>query len=417
MRLIVGVFLLMSSAMTIGAEVSSVRTWASPESTRIVFDVNGPVRYKLFQIANPQRIVLDVFNAHAASSLKLPSEPKGLLARIRLAQKGGDQLRMVFDLTKVVQVKNFILPPNRQYQHRLVIDLANASLRTEVPRKVVAKPPAAKATNQLPAARNSEPVALKTDSPARDLVIAIDAGHGGDDPGARGATGAREKDVVLAIAKKLAGIVNRERGMRAVLIREGDYYIGLRQRMNKARNHKADLFVSIHADAFPDSRASGSSVYVLSRHGASNEAARWLAERENEADLIGGVNLDAKDDLVKAVMLDMSQKSAMDASGKLAHSVLRSLNRIGRIHHTNVQRAAFMVLKSPDIPSILVETAFITNPIEERWLTNPRHQQVLAQGIMDGIKGYFRKAAPPPGTQLALSKESAVTAGANPIPQ
>jgi N-acetylmuramoyl-L-alanine amidase len=229
----------------------------------------------------------------------------------------------------------------------------------------------------------------------------VDAGHGGEDPGARGAKGTKEKDVTLAIARKLANKINQEPGMKAVLVRNGDYYIGLRKRMAIARKHRADLFVSIHADSFRDKRVRGSSVYTLSRRGASSEAAKWLAEKENSADLVGGVSLDDKDDVLAGVLLDLSQTATLQASGEVAHHVYKQLGQVGKVHGKRVQRAGFAVLKSPDIPSMLIETAFISNPAEERNLTSPSHQTKIARAIMRGIKGHFHDS-PPAGTKLAL---------------
>jgi N-acetylmuramoyl-L-alanine amidase len=235
---------------------------------------------------------------------------------------------------------------------------------------------------------------------ARDLIVAIDAGHGGDDPGAIGKNGTREKDVVLAIARELFSRVNAEPGMRAVLTRGGDYFIPLRERMQRARAQQADLFVSIHADSVLDRRVDGSSVYILSQRGASDEAARWLAERENASDLIGGVSLDDKDDVLASVLLDLSQSAALSASETAAESVLHELNQVGEVRKPQVQQARFMVLKSPDIPSMLVETAYISNPLEEQRLREHGHQAKLAEAIRQGIHDYFY-ANPPPGTHIA----------------
>lgn len=229
---------------------------------------------------------------------------------------------------------------------------------------------------------------------SRDIVIAIDAGHGGEDPGARGSKGTQEKDVVLAIARKLAALVDREKGMRAVLIRDGDYYVSLRKRIKKAREHKADMFISIHADAFFKPEARGSSVFALSQRGASNEASRWLANRENAADLVGGVSLDDKDDLLASVLLDLSQTATIEASIDVGSSVLAALKGVGNVHKPHIEQAGFAVLKSPDIPSILVETAFISNPKEESKLRDARHQQVLAAAIMKGVRSYFTRRIP-----------------------
>jgi N-acetylmuramoyl-L-alanine amidase len=244
----------------------------------------------------------------------------------------------------------------------------------------------------------------------RDVVIAIDAGHGGDDPGARGPSGTWEKSVTLQIAKVLAAKINAEPGMRAVLTREGDYFLPLRKRIDLARRHRADLFISIHADAFRDRRVQGSSVYVLSERGASSEHARWLAEQENASDLIGGVSLDVQDDVLASVLLDLSQTASLEASIDVAERVLQGLRGIGRLHKHRVESAGFAVLKSPDIPSILVETAYISNPEEEAKLRSTRHQHDVAEAILEGLRGYFVARAPE-GTRLASARRHVIGRG------
>jgi N-acetylmuramoyl-L-alanine amidase len=243
----------------------------------------------------------------------------------------------------------------------------------------------------------------------REVVVAIDAGHGGEDPGAIGRRGTREKDVVLAVAKRLERLVNQEPGMRAVMIRDGDYYVDLKRRVALAREKRADLFISIHADAFHDHRAKGSSVYTLSTRGATSEAASWLADKENAADLIGGVSLDDKDDLVAAVLLDLSQSASLEASHEVATHVLSGLKSVSKLHKRSVERAGFRVLKAPDVPSILVETAFISNPKEESKLVTARYQQSLAQAMMNGLRTYFRQN-PPPDSLLAIRERRHVIA-------
>lgn len=355
-------------------EVQNIRTWPAPDHTRVVFDVDAPVEHTLFLLKNPQRVVLDLRNARLVNNLPRPEKSDLLLERLRSAEKTGGALRVVLDLKAEVRAKSFQLKPNRQYGHRLVIDLqavqGNASEAVpEGPRRPKRQ--------------------------RRDLIVAIDPGHGGEDPGAIGAKRTREKDVVFAIAKRLKARIDREPGMRAVLTRDGDYYVGLRKRMDIARRHGADLFVSVHADAFQDPRVNGSSVYILSRNGASSEAARWLAEQENASDLVGGVSLDDKDELLASVLLDLSQTATMSASTEVARSVLQELRSVVKTHKRQVERAGFMVLKSPDIPSILLEADFITNPMVERKLMDAGHQNQLAEAVVRGVKNYFQRNAPP----------------------
>lgn len=378
--------LLVSSLASAGPlQVQGVRLWAAPDNTRVVLDVSGPADHRLFTLKGPDRLVVDLKNATLDTDLAGLKTRGGVVKGLRSGPRNKTDLRLVLDLDGPVKPKSFMLKPNQQYGHRLVIDLfdsgAKAAVAPSAPRKV-----------QTP----SQPSRL------RDLVIAIDAGHGGEDPGARGRKGTREKDVVLAIARRLAALIEKEPGMRPVLIRDGDYYIGLRKRIEKARNQRADLFISIHADAFRDSRARGSSVYVLSQRGASSEMARWLAARENAADLVGGVSLDDKDDLLAEVLLDLAQTATLEASAEVADNVLQQMKHLGKVHKKQVQHAGFVVLKSPDIPSLLVETAFISNPSEEQRLRSSRHQQQVAQAILDGVRSYFA-SNPPAGTLVAKS--------------
>jgi N-acetylmuramoyl-L-alanine amidase len=364
------------------AAVQNVRMWPAPDRTRIVFDVNGPLEHTLFVLNNPARVVVDLRDTTLTKSVDRPAKGDKLLERIRHASRNHRDLRVVFDLRKPVRPRSFLLKPNKKYGYRLVVDLydkgdARKALKETIKRAAPRKP-----------------------GKLRDLIIAIDAGHGGEDPGTIGRKGTREKDVVLAIAKELSKQIKNEPGMRPVMVRRGDYYVGLRRRMKIARESRADLFVSIHADSFKDPRVRGSSVYVLSRNGASSEAARWLAEQENAADLVGGVSLDDKDDLLASVLLDLSQTATLSASTDVGTNVLKQLGTYGKTHKRRVQRAGFMVLKSPDIPSILVETAFLSNPSEEKRLRNRGQQRKLAQAMVAGVRGYFRQNAPP-GTRLA----------------
>lgn len=383
LRLITTVTLLLASSQIVAqSQIHSVRMWPAPDNTRLVFDISSPVKYTLYTLKNPDRIVIDINDARLTQELTGLDYSKSLLEGIRTAKKEGHNLRVVLDLKGKVRPKSFMLKPNKEYGHRLVIDLYDMDK----------KPVPVRSVNE------------QTQN-ARDVVIAIDAGHGGDDPGAIGPKRTKEKDVVLAIARRLNTLVKKEHGMRPVMIRDGDYYIGLRKRTEKAHHYKADLFVSIHADSFPDPRAKGSSVYILSRRGASSEQARLLAEKENSADLIGGVSLDDKDDLLASVLLDLSQTATAEASIDVASQVLKRLKNVNKLHKRRVEQAGFRVLKSPDIPSILVETAFISNPNEERMLRSFKHQQKMASAIMGGLDAYFREN-PPPGTLLAKNRAS-----------
>ena len=358
--------------------VDNVRVWAAPDSTRVVFDVSGPVKHKLFSLNKPHRAVIDLKNTTLKKNTTQPKALDKYLKGIRSGARNKNDLRIVLDLKKQIKYKIFQLQPNKHYGHRLVIDLFDVEIK------------------QVKKEETRKEIKKETQQPAklRDVIIAIDAGHGGDDPGAKGPSGVYEKNVVLKIAKNLAEVINKERGMRAILIRKGDYYIKLRNRIEKAREYKADLFISIHADAFRDPKVRGSSVYVLSKKGASSEAAKWLAEKENSSDLIGGVSLENKDDLVASVLLDLSQTASLEASIDIADRILKGLRTVGRVHKRNVQSAPFAVLKSPDIPSILIETAFISNPIEEKKLTNSKHRKKMSNAILIGLKGYFRDFAP-----------------------
>lgn len=359
------------------AEIKNLRVWAGPEYTRAVFDVSGPVDYKLFELAKPDRIVLDLRASNLGAEFSAPAA-KGLLKGLRAGKQGKADARVVFDLAEGVHPKSFLLPPADKFGYRLVLDLYPST----------SKPVAVKSVAEVSVGKG------------RDVIVAIDAGHGGDDPGATGASGTHEKTITLAVARELKKAIDKTPGMTAVLTRDSDYFIPLEQRYLKAREMKADLFVSIHADAFTSSDARGSSVWVLSPRGATNEAARWLADRENRADLVGGISLDDKDDTLAKVLLDLSQGATMGASNAVAEQVLGSLKKLGPTHRNYVERANFVVLRSPDVPSILVETAFITNPTEEARLTNPDHREKLADAILDGVRDYFR-ASPPPGSLFA----------------
>jgi N-acetylmuramoyl-L-alanine amidase len=371
---------LLAALSTWAAEVHDVRLWRAPDHTRIVFDLTGPAEHKLIVLDNPSRIVLDVVDTHLKTSLdglKLDNTP---VRRIRSGVREGDDLRVVLDMSAQVNPRSFDLKANERAGDRLVLDLYDKKSEAPVVRKSV------------------------TQSAKRDIIIAIDAGHGGEDPGALGPRRLREKDVVLSIARELDKLFAADTGFKPTLIRSGDYYVSLKGRRDLARKRQADLFVSIHADAFKRKEAHGASVYALSTRGATSTAARYLAQRENAADLVGGVRLSDKDDVLAGVLADLSMTSTLDTSLKLGDRVLRQMDTIAKLHKSNVEQAGFAVLKSPDIPSILVETGFISNPAESKKLATRSYQQKMARAIHRGIKDWFL-AHPPSGTLIAWQKQ------------
>ena len=382
------VFVLFFSLVAHSAKVDGVRVWRAPDNTRLVFDLSAPVDHKLFALKNPSRLVLDIpkttMRADLAN-LALESTP---ITTLRHGVQNKADLRVVLDLNAKVKPKSFFLKKHGGKPDRLVIDLEDAAKAT---RKTV------------------ETALTEKQQTKRDIIVAIDAGHGGEDPGALGPNRIKEKDVVLPIAKELARLINAERGFKAHLIRTSDYYIPLKKRRNKARQLRADIFVSIHADAFTDKRARGASVFALSRKGASSESARYLASRENEADLIGGagdVDIVDLDSGVAEVILDLSMTSTLASSLDVGARVLKNIGNITRLHKDYVEQAGFLVLKSPDVPSILVETGFISNPGEAKKLATKSHQQALANSMYKGIKSYFYDK-PPEGSLIAWQQSGA----------
>ncbi|MEH6518654.1 MAG: N-acetylmuramoyl-L-alanine amidase [Halioglobus sp.] len=364
------------------AQVHDVRLWRAPDHTRVVFDLDGPTSHKLLVLENPGRIVVDLTDTRLTASLdglKLTDTP---ISNIRTGVREGDDLRVVFETSTKVTPRSFVLKANDKTGDRLVLDLYDqVGQSTASVKKSVAQP-----------------------SAKRDIIVAIDAGHGGEDPGALGPKRLREKDVVLGIAKELHKLFDRDSGFRPTLIRSGDYYISLRGRRELARKRQADLFVSVHADAFKRKEAHGASVYALSTRGATSTAASYLAQRENAADLVGGVSLSDKDDLLAGVLADLSMTSTLDTSLKMGDRVLRKMDTIAHLHKKRVEQAGFAVLKSPDIPSILVETGFISNPAEASRLATRSYQQKMARMIHAGLKDYFLDH-PPSGTLLAWQKQ------------
>jgi N-acetylmuramoyl-L-alanine amidase len=376
-----GLFASLSAAAA--ALVKDVRLWAGPDSTRVVLDLSGPVAHSLLTLQDPARVVVDLADAKLNNAnIELP-EGRGFAKQLRVGTQGAKDLRVVIDLTGPATPRSFTVEPNGPYGHRLVVDLVpNGAGAASTPLTAVKSAP--------------------TDE-GRDIVVAIDAGHGGQDPGSIGKRGTFEKHVTLQIARRLKEVIDREPGMRAELTRDGDYFLPHRERMERARRKQANMFISIHADAFHDRSVVGSSVYTLSAQGASDESARWLADRENAADLVGGVSLDDKDAVLASVLLDLSQSASMSASIDAAGKVMGQLVGLGNTTNRGVKHARFLVLKSPDIPSILVETAFISNPGEEARLLDPKHQQRLAQAIHAGVRTYFWEN-PPPGTRFAQQR-------------
>ncbi len=382
-RPLIALFLGLFSLSAVAAEISGFRVWTDPEKTRAVLDLSARAEYQLFTLQNPDRVVIDLSASNVRDALQFQPEYAGVISGVRHGATDNDGLRVVLDLSASSKIKSFLLDPTGQYGHRLVIDLYRED-----------------AGNTSPAVKQLDDIG-QTD---RDVVVAIDAGHGGEDPGAKGPGRTREKDAVLAIARELKKTIDARSGMHAVLVRDGDYYIPLRERYEKARRNRADLFVSIHADAFRNPKVSGGSVFVLSQRGASSEFARRLATSENNSDLVGGVTLKDKDDVLASVLLDLSQSATMGASNLVAQNVFAAMTDFGNTHKNMVEAANFMVLKSPDVPSILVETAFISNPSEEAKLRDPAWQKKMAGAIAAGIQNYFY-LSPPPGTWIAANRQ------------
>lgn len=352
------------------SDVQGIRVWPQAETTRVVLDLSATVKYKVFTLDNPYRVVIDVHEGRFKGKVNADNLTGSGIKKIRYSQHTPNTLRIVLDMDHATKPNSFLMSPQEEYGHRLVVDLG-------------VKPASSKSASIV-----NEPVKLTT----REFIVAIDPGHGGKDPGAIShQKHLREKDVVLSVSKKLLNLINAKSGMRAYLIRDGDYFVGLRKRMELARQQGADLFISVHADSFNDPRASGASVFVLSEKGASNEAARWLAEKENRADLVGGISLEDKGELLASVLLDLSQTASQSASYELAGHLIGQLGKISNLHHKTVQHAGFMVLKSPDIPSVLVELGFLSNPKSEQQLASSAHQQALAKALFSGINAYVVK--------------------------
>lgn len=413
-RFLILIALLSSSSLASAAELRDLRLWDGPDSTRLVFDLNGEVQHKVFTLDHPDRVVIDISNIDRKSAADFINKAalKGVVTKLRYGARDDGATRVVLEVSKPVEPKSFSIQPNGGYGYRLVVDLFNpggaaapavssapsAAVPAASAPAVVAAAPAKPVVPVAPAVPASAQSASITKPSVRlaekPIVIAVDAGHGGEDPGAHGPTGVLEKDVSLAIAKRLARLINDQPGMKAVLTRDGDYYVGLRERVQKARQAQADLFISVHCNALTRPEMHGTAVYVLSPHGATNEQSRWLANQENSADMVGGIDIQDKDHELAAVLIDLSQSATMEASFDLGNRMLGSLRQINDLQKDKVQQAGFVVLKAPDIPSVLVETAFITNPVEEKQLASADYQQQMAESMLDGVKGYFQSYRP-----------------------
>ena len=355
------------AASSSAVSVKNLRLWNAPDNTRVVLDLSGSIQHRISTFTSPDRIAIDLKNAKLSSSIPHDIENNPFIKRFRYGQYSKEVTRIVIDLKKPVRVKSFTLKPNKVYGYRLVVDLFDKSKTT-----------APKITRSAPKRTGI-------------VTVAIDAGHGGEDFGASGKKKTREKKVVLSIARELKKLVDKDPVLRSYMTRTGDYYIPLRKRTSLARSANADLFVSIHADAFRRSSARGASVYALSKSGASSETARWLANKENAADLVGGASISDREDVVAGVLLDMQMDKTLEFSIGFGDEVLKEMKKIAKLHSETVQQAGFVVLKSPDIPSVLVETGVISNPYEERKLMSKKYQQQVANAIYKGIKKFISK--------------------------
>ncbi len=389
-------------------DIIGLRYLVNAEKSRLVFELTAATQYRVFAMNNPSRLIIDIKNAHLKQSLMQPEVTHPLFSQVRAGLKNNTDLRIVVDLklavdandlifsahVKEVRLKESRLKEGRPKEARyLVVDVfnqdANVAFKNETPSYTRVED-TKKSTSKQEAAVANKVVMPKS---RHRIIIAVDAGHGGEDPGARGPSGTEEKIITFAIAKKLEALINSQPGMKAIMIRKDDYYVGLKERVLIARAAKANLFVSIHADAAQNTDIKGASVYTLSTSGATSEAARWLADSENASDLVD-VSLSDKEEVLASVLLDLTQVATQEASVNVANQVLENFVNIAELHKNSVQKAGFMVLKSPDIPSILVETAFISNPLEELNLLSVQYQTKMASAIFNGIRDYFKQAMP-----------------------
>ncbi len=382
-RCLMGLALLVAAGAQADTPVDNARIWPATDHTRLVLETGRSVEHRLFALESPRRLVIDVEQADLETDLGALDLDETPIRRIRTGRRENGDLRVVLDMKEEVEPRSFQLKPNQKYGHRLVVDLMDLDKTREQEQEAVLED--------------------QSESKRRDIIVVVDAGHGGEDPGAIGPSGVQEKHVTMELSRRMVDRINAMEGYEAYLTRKDDYYIGLRKRTEIARDYNADLFVSVHADAFHSPRPRGASVYALSTDGASSETARWLAESENSADLIGGVggvSLKDKDEMLAGVLLDLSMTASIEYSMGVGANVLNQLDSVGKLHKPSVEQAGFAVLKSPDIPSILVETGFISNPTDEQRLTQASHQNRIADAVVDGIGRHFR-SSPPPGTLVA----------------
>ncbi|MCQ2997885.1 N-acetylmuramoyl-L-alanine amidase [Pseudomonas syringae] len=391
-------FLLASVALAIplgvnAAQIRNARLWRTADKLRLVLDLSGPVQYKTFTLGAPDRQIIDISGARLSGDFSQLALQDTLIKSIRSGHYGqGDDTRIVLDLTGPVKLNSFLLGPAGDQGHRLVLDMGAEG---PAPQQLAAQPV------------QRAPVVSDKQHPKRNIMVVVDPGHGGKDPGAVGSKGEREKDVVLSIAQLLAKRLKREKGFDVQLVRNDDFFVPLRKRVEIAHKHNADMFISVHADAAPRLTASGASVFALSEGGATSATARFMAQRENGADLLGAtslLNLKDKDPMLAGVILDMSMNATIAASLQLGNTILGSLANITTLHQKRVEQAGFAVLKSPDVPSILVETGFISNAKDSQRLVTARHQQAVADGLFEGLQRYFQRN-PPIDSYMAWQQE------------
>lgn len=395
-----------------GVNIEDVRFANFSQQTRLVFDLSGRPKYLLFSLTNPDRLLVDIKNASLTKDFsKFSLQKNSLIKNLRIRIEK-NYVRFILQLSNPIVTKTFVLPENRRKKYRLVIDLHEAKILKELslpktklllPIPTLHKPVALKAAVTTPITINYKFGAMQPVPPVRgrNIIVVIDPGHGGKDPGTTSFDGVHEKNIVLAIAKYLQQYINQQQGFHAVLTRTSDYYIPLRGRLDIARQDKADIFISIHADAFPSSNEMGASVFALSERGATSEAAKWLAEKENNSELLGGASLPDNDNVLRSVLIDLSQNNTISESLQIGSTLLRHLGRVTFLHHQRVEQAAFVVLKSPDIPSVLVETGFLSTPTQERQLTNANYQKNIAKALSAGIMEFFLRN-PPQDTLIAI---------------